>query len=197
MPTFPFSALPLSQPPFQSISSSISLVTAAVMCFRDTTNQVFTSSSYSRAEGSCDAFDSTSYTCLNKKLVLVSNPVFFASLWHSHTLNASQHTKLLKLKTISEFSATVYWFDSLLSKFHLATQNTGSMCLCFTAVNPQPFIPCSWSGSSSQNTKSHSSFSLLSLSCPFIWHHLQLCKDTFPFSVCQCLQVLTALSVLI
>lgn len=87
------------------------------------------------AEGSCNDFDSISCTCLYKKLVLVSNPVFFAPLWHSHSLNASRHTTLLELKTISAFSATSYYFDSLLSKFHLANPKLGKMCLCFTAVN--------------------------------------------------------------
>lgn len=91
--------------------------------------------SYLLAEGSCNDFDSISCTCLYKKLVLVSNPVFFAPLWHSHSLNASRHTKLLELKTISAFSATSYYFDSLLSKFHLATPKLGKMCLCFIAVN--------------------------------------------------------------
>lgn len=42
MPTLPFPALLLSQPPLQSVSS-ICLVTAVVMCFRHSTNHVFTS----------------------------------------------------------------------------------------------------------------------------------------------------------
>lgn len=95
--------------------------------------------SYLLAEGSCNNFDSISCTCLYKKLVLVSNPVFFAPLWHSHSLNASRHTKLLELKTISAFSTT-YYLDSLLSKFHLATQKLGSMCLSFTAVNSPSWL---------------------------------------------------------
>lgn len=144
--------------------------------------------SYLLAEGSCNDFDSISCTCLYKKLVLVSNPVFFAPLWHSHSLNASRHTTLLELKTISAFSATSYYFDSLLSKFHLANPKLGKMCLCFTAVNssswlhncqPKPHSPLyhvPYSGSSSQNTESHCSVCSLFPSCPFIWCHLQLYK---------------------
>lgn len=97
--------------------------------------------SYSHAECSCNDSDMCiSCTCLYRKLVLVSNPVFFAPLRHSHSLNASRHTKLLELQTISASSATTYFFDSLLPKFHLATQKLGSMWLCLTAVNPSSWL---------------------------------------------------------
>lgn len=141
MPMLTFSALLLRGPPLKSAKSSICLVRAAVMWFRDATHHLFHfQQSYLLAEGSCNDFDSMSCTCLYKKLVLVSNPVFFAPLWHSHSLNASWHTKLLELRTISAFSATTYCFDSLLSTFHLVTQKLGSRYLCFTAVNPSSWV---------------------------------------------------------